>query len=107
MTVTVHPLSVLPIPEYNSLSAEQARGFGCVWCGEYLDSATALALGERTIRKVDRRVGWSPRACRRCALRQAMLALTDHGRSCGQCLDDHTRCPTGLGLVRAVRGARR
>ncbi|MFE9476754.1 hypothetical protein [Streptomyces griseofuscus] len=39
--------------------------------------------------------------------KKAMRALLDHSQTCEPCVDDHTRCPTGLALVRAVREARR
>lgn len=103
MTSTIHPLALLALPEHTRLSPTQLAAMACVWCEKDLGSATAVDLGERTLRTVS----WSPRACRPCALQKAMLALTEHVGACGQCVADHTKCPTGVGLVRAVRGARR
>jgi len=82
-------------------------GLDCVWDGEDLATTTPIDLGERTIRRIDARTSRYPRACRRCAEREALEALVEHGQSCEQCVDDLTQCPTGLSLVRAVRAARR
>jgi hypothetical protein len=51
--------------------------------------------------------GRQPSPLSRNAFREAMTALTTHSQACEQCVDDHTLCPTGVGLVRAVREARR
>jgi hypothetical protein len=107
MTAMVHPLAALPLPAYNGLSEQQVRGFTCVWDGVALSPGTAVDLGPRTFKRLGEPVQWFPRACRRCALAQAMQALVKHGQSCEQCVDDHTQCPPGLNLVRAVREARR
>ncbi|MFG2638557.1 hypothetical protein ACGFX8_33015 [Streptomyces sp. NPDC048362] len=100
-------LAALPLPEVNSLSQGQVRGIACVWDGVPLRTATAVDLGERRVRWSGTRTSWFPRACRPCAERQALAAVLEHGQVCEQCTDDHTRCETGLTLVRAVREARR
>ncbi|MFF5404642.1 hypothetical protein ACFY8K_16625 [Streptomyces misionensis] len=107
MTTTLHPLALLPVPPYSTLTERQARGLDCVWGGEDLTTTGPLDLGERTIRRIDARTSWFPRACRRCAEREALKAVVEHGQTCEQCADDHTQCPTGLNLVRTVRAARR
>ncbi|MFF8910151.1 hypothetical protein [Streptomyces olivaceoviridis] len=101
------PLASLPLPEFHTLSQDQVRGATCVWDGVGLNSATAIDLGERKLKRVAGRVSWFPRACRRCALEQAMNALVAHSQSCEQCADDHNLCSEGRGLVRTVREARR
>lgn len=106
-TASVSPLDLLPLPEFNSLSQAQTRGITCVFDGVALSPATAVDLGARSFRRLGEQVSWFPRACRPCALRQAMDALVDHSQSCEQCVDDHNLCPTGLAWVRAVREARR
>lgn len=100
-------LAALPLPAFNSLSQEQVRGIACVWDGVPLRTATAVDLGERRVRYSGTRNSWFPRACHRCAEQQALAAVLEHGQSCEQCTDDHTQCPTGLTLVRAVRESRR
>ncbi|MEU2059763.1 hypothetical protein [Streptomyces sp. NPDC013455] len=97
-------LHSLPLPGRDDLTTDQARGAACVWDSAPLDTAAAVDLGER---KAADGTAYFPRACRPCALQKAMDALVAHGQSCGQCLADHTRCPVGLELVRAVREARR
>jgi hypothetical protein len=101
----MNALASLPLPEFNTLSQQQVRGITCVFDGVALSPATAVDLGEHRIRRIH--VSWFPRACRPCALPRAMQALQLHSGSCEQCVDDHTQCPTGLGLVRLVREARR
>ncbi|MGW7786125.1 hypothetical protein [Streptomyces tricolor] len=100
-------LAMLPLPEFHTLSQDQTRGITCAFDGVGLSPATAVSLGERSLRRVGGRVSWFPRACRRCALEQAMNALVAHSQTCEQCVDDSNLCPTGSGLVRAVREARR
>ncbi|ARP70277.1 hypothetical protein LK07_11345 [Streptomyces pluripotens] len=94
---------LLPVPKLDGLTDQQARGATCVWDETPLTATTAIDLGERTATEGRR---CFPRACRPCAMRKAMDALLAHNGSCEQCVDDHTQCPTGLGLVRAVREAR-
>ncbi|MGV9755448.1 hypothetical protein ACWDUC_06370 [Streptomyces tricolor] len=106
-TAVTAALDLLPLPEFHTLSQDQVRGATCVWDGVGLSSATAIDLGERKLKRVGGRVSWFPRACRRCALEQAMNTLVAHSQTCEQCVDDSNLCPTGSGLVRAVREARR
>ncbi|OYP16979.1 hypothetical protein CFC35_22765 [Streptomyces sp. FBKL.4005] len=103
----VQAFALLPLPELHTLSQDQVRGTTCVWDGVGLSPEIAVDLGERKLRRVDGRVSWFPRACRRCALERAMHALVEHSQSCEQCVDDQNVCALGAGLVRAVREARR
>ncbi|WP_225811353.1 hypothetical protein [Streptomyces spinosus] len=106
-TANAAALAALPLPEFNSLSQGQVRGIACIWDGAPLSTATAVDLGERKVRLVGTRISWFPRACRPCALKQAMDALLEHGQSCEQCTDDSSLCPVGTGLLRAIHEARR
>lgn len=99
------PLALLPLPPYGSVSAQQARGITCVWDGVALTADTAIDFQPRQVPGRDEL--WFPRGCRPCTIRAAMHALTEHSQVCDQCTRDHTACPTGLGLVRAVRETRR
>ncbi|WP_318205408.1 hypothetical protein [Streptomyces sp. SCL15-4] len=96
-------LAALPLPKYDTLTPDQARGATCVWDGTRLTGETAVDLGPRR----DDDGVWFPRACRPCAQKQAMDALVEHSSECEQCVDDHNLCPEGSTLVRAVREARR
>lgn len=98
------PLVLLELPDVDDLSDDQRRGTICVWGDSPLTPLSAVDLGER---QADDGTSWFPRACRPCAVGRAMNALQDHSGSCEQCVDDHTQCPTGLGLVRLVRETRR
>jgi hypothetical protein len=99
-------LAYIPL-DFDALTQDQVRGITCAWCGAALNAETAVDLGERRLRRPGENVAWFPRGCRQCAMVQAMVALKGHSDSCEQCIDDYTRCETGLGLVRAVRDARR
>jgi hypothetical protein len=105
MTLTRHPLTVLTLPAYNSLTEQQVRGLACVWNSEH--ATPDVDLGERTFKRLGTPTSWHPRACRPCAMEQSMAALREHSDSCEQCIDDFTQCEKGRGLVRAVREARR
>jgi hypothetical protein len=100
-------LAYIPIPEFDTLTQQQVRGADCVFDGVVLTAETAVDLGERRFRRLGENVAWFPRACRQCAMVQSMAALQDHSGSCEQCTDDFRECTTGLGLIRAVRDARR
>jgi hypothetical protein len=103
LTPTIDVLGLLTLPDVDDLSEAQRRGAVCVWGDSPLTPLSAVDLGERH----DDGTSWFPRACRPCAVGRAMNALQDHSGSCEQCVDDHTQCPTGLGLVRLVRETRR
>ncbi|MGW1000730.1 hypothetical protein [Streptomyces sp. NPDC002520] len=107
LSVAPNPLAAVILPPYNSLSQAQTRGMTCVWDGVALTPGTAVDLGPRTFKRLGEPTAWFPRACKPCAQQQAMDTLMQHTQTCEQCVDDHTQCPTGLGLVRLVREARR
>jgi hypothetical protein len=100
-------LAHIPLPEFDTLTQAQVRGAACVFDGVALSAENAVDLGERKIRRPGEQVAWFPRACRRCAMEQSMVALQEHSGSCEPCLIDFTQCETGRALVRAVRDARR
>jgi hypothetical protein len=95
-------LALLPLPDPDTLSADQTRGALCVWGGEPLNTGTAVDLGER----VEQGVRLFLRACPGCAVRAALRAIHKHAPLCEQCVDDSTQCPPGLGLLRLLREAR-
>lgn len=101
---TTAPAPLLPLPGYSTLTEEQRRGATCVWDGTPLTTPTAIDLGEQ---QAGDGTHWFPRACRPCTLPRAMQALQEHSGMCEPCVDDYTQCPTGVGLVRLVREARR
>lgn len=97
----------LELPALGTLTDQQVRGQVCVWDGAPLTVASAMDLGEQTASRAGQRVRWFPRACRPCLGLRAYQALLDHGSTCEQCVDDGSRCDTGVGLSRLVREARR
>ncbi|MGW0835468.1 hypothetical protein [Streptomyces prunicolor] len=97
-------LALLLVPDPDDLSDEQRRGAVCVWGDRPLTHLSAVDLGEQ---QADDGTNWYPRACRPHVQRHAMEALQTHSGSCEQCADDHTRCPSGLGLVRLIKETRR
>jgi hypothetical protein len=99
--------AALPLPGVGTLSAAQQRGAGCVWCGTTLTAETAVDLGERRIRVLDRYVTTFPRGCRPCTSRHAYRALLAHAACCEQCVDDNGQCETGSALHRLLREGRR
>ncbi|MFI0032031.1 hypothetical protein ACH4M8_22390 [Streptomyces albidoflavus] len=54
------------LPQPTALSNAQLRGAACVWCGERLDTATAVDLGVQPDPQYPG-VRWYPRACPACA----------------------------------------
>ncbi|MFF9279493.1 hypothetical protein [Streptomyces griseosporeus] len=90
------------LPSVEELTPEQIRGAACVWCGTRLTAETAVDLGER------RRPGHSafPRGCRPCTHTAANRALQDHAPRCEQCVDDGSKCETGMALYRMIRDSR-
>ncbi|WP_225825562.1 hypothetical protein [Streptomyces naphthomycinicus] len=97
---------LLPLPDLDGLNAEQRRGAACVFDGRHsaLTATTAVDLGEH---QDSDGTNLFLRACKACTQRQALTELQTHSASCEPCVIDHTRCPTGLGLVRLVRETRR
>jgi hypothetical protein len=91
------------------LNEPQQRGAECVWCRAHLTAETAVDLGERRIRVLDRYVTAFPRGCRPCTATAAYRALLDHTQvdRCEHCADDAGSCETGIALRRLIREGRR
>ncbi len=102
-----NPAYFVPLPDMAGLSEHRIRGRDCVWCGVTLTVETAVDLGERTNEADAGEAQWFPRGCHPCVGENAYRAILDHATSCEQCVDDVSRCETGLALWRAVRSARR
>lgn len=98
---------LLPLPPLDGLTQQQVRGITCVWDGIALTPDTAIDLGERTMNRLGEPVRWFPRGCRRCTGEAAYRLLLEHAPLCEQCVDDSSNCPTGTGLNRLIREARR
>lgn len=97
----------LALPALGTLTDQQVRGQACVWDAAPLAGAPAVDLGEQATSRAGQPVRWFPRACRPCLGLRAYQAILDHGSTCEQCVDDGSRCDTGLSLSRLVREARR
>lgn len=103
-TPTLDTPALLPLPDPATLSEPRLRGGECVWgCGTQLTGDTAVDLGERISRAHGTKAHWFPRACRRCAADAAYAELKAHTRTCEQCVDDVSRCETGMSLNRVMR----
>ncbi|MFZ4234991.1 hypothetical protein ACOZGD_07335 [Streptomyces murinus] len=105
MTAPEVPLALFHLPDYNTLSAWQVRGLACLWGGEDLANMPSVNLGEHTIRRVDTRTSWFPRACYGCTRRHAYRALLDHSALCPFCASAETaaQCTVGQSLGRLYR----
>jgi hypothetical protein len=56
-----------PVPRpRDGLTADQVRGYSCVWCATPLDDATAIDLPPQPFRILDMVTRWYPRACPTC-----------------------------------------
>ena len=91
--------TLLPLPMLGKLSPEQIRGASCVWCPAELNAETAIDFGACHGSLMGQATVWYPRACRACALREALAAHNAHPRTCEQCVDDPSVC----GERRALR----
>ncbi|KMS75652.1 hypothetical protein ACH49_21340 [Streptomyces leeuwenhoekii] len=96
-------LTLLGLPDIDTLTPEQVRGAVCLWCPGRLTAETAVDLGEQT----GEAGRWWPRACGPCVGRRAHQALYTHVSMCEPCVDNVGRCQTGLALTRLVRSYRR
>lgn len=97
---TVEAAALLPLPRKAALSDAQFRGAACVWCAVILAPATAVDLGERPIRLLDRHITVRPRGCRLCVADRLPAARQRHADTCEQCVDNPAGCETGSGLRR-------
>ncbi|MBX9392293.1 hypothetical protein K4749_01445 [Streptomyces sp. TRM72054] len=95
---TSSALALLPLPDFNALTQQQAEGHACVWDGIPLTTENAVDLGARTVDGVQR----FPRACPRCVGERARAALFEHCFECDPCsqtVPGHA-CDTGTALMR-------
>ncbi|MBB4791560.1 hypothetical protein BJY54_002172 [Streptomyces nodosus] len=101
-TLDTRALALLPLPD--RLTAEQARGAACVWCGSPLTTEAAVPLGDRPSPAGVRQF---PRACRPCTGPRAYSALLDHAPGCEECCASAPGCTIGHTLNRLIRQGRR
>lgn len=90
------------LPDVAGLSDHQVRGKACVWCGIILAPDTAVDLGPRRIRILDRHVTTYPRGCRACVAEHLPAAQQAHAAGCEQCADAPDVCETARTLRRLV-----
>lgn len=86
------------LPDVAGLSDHQVRGKACVWCGITLAPDTAVDLGPRRIRILDRHVTTYPRGCRTCVAERLPAAQQAHAAGCEQCADAPGVCETARAL---------
>lgn len=99
-TAPVEAASLLPLPDMARMSDAQVRGAACAWCAVTLAPATAVDLGVRRIRLLDRHITVRPRGCRMCVADRVPAVLEGHVGMCEQCVDNIAECETGQGLRR-------
>jgi hypothetical protein len=80
------------------MSDPQFRGAACAWCAVILAPATAVDLGERRIRLLDRYLTARPRGCRLCVAEQLPATQQAHAAGCEQCVDTPGVCETARAL---------
>jgi hypothetical protein len=80
------------------LSDAQVRGAACAWCAVILAPATAVDLGPRPIRLLDRHVTVRPRGCRVCVAEHLPATQRAHAAGCEQCVDAPGVCETARAL---------
>lgn len=95
---TVEAAALLPLPDMARMSDAQVRGAACAWCAVILAPATAVDLGPRRIRLLDRHITVRPRGCRTCVADRMPAVLENHAGMCEQCVDDVAVCETARAL---------
>lgn len=95
---TEQAAALLPIPDLARASDPQFRGAACAWCAVTLAPATAVELGERPIRLLDRHITVRPRGCRVCVAEQLPATQQAHVAGCEQCVDNPASCDTARAL---------
>lgn len=80
------------------VSDPQFRGAACAWCAVILAPATAVDLGERRIRLLDRHLTARPRGCRLCVVDRLPAVQRAHAAGCEQCADTPGVCETARAL---------
>lgn len=96
-TAPVEPASLLPLNK-KPLSDPQLRGAACAWCAVILAPATAVDLGLRRIRLLDRHITVRPRGCRTCVAEHLPATQRAHAAGCEQCVDAPGVCETARAL---------
>lgn len=96
----VEAAALLLLPDMARMSDAQVRGAACAWCAVILSPATAVDLGERRIRLLDRHVIVRPRGCRTCVAARVSAVLENHIGMCERCVDNVANCELGSGLRR-------
>lgn len=92
------PGALLPLPDMAALSDPQFRGAACAWCAVILSPATAVELGPRRIRLLDRHITARPRGCRTCVADRVPAVQEGHVGTCEQCVDNPSNCDTNRAL---------
>jgi hypothetical protein len=104
-------LALLPLPDLDGLTDEQARGAVCVWDATEppLTGDVAVDLGEHMspLEGTISPMRWFPRGCRRHVHDAAHRVLMDHAPRCEQCVENVADCDTGRALLRLMREHRR
>lgn len=95
---TVEAAALLLLPDMARASDPQVRGAACVWCAVILAPATAVDLGPRPIRLLDRHITVRPRGCRVCVAEQLPATQQAHVAGCEQCVDNPGLCETARAL---------
>lgn len=96
---TVEAAALLPLPDMaRTMSDAQVRGAACAWCAVTLSPATAVDLGERRIRLLDRHITVRPRGCRTCVAERVPAVQQGHSSTCEQCADSPGVCATARAL---------
>jgi len=95
---TVEAAALLLLPDMARMSDAQVRGAACAWCAVILAPATAVDLGPRRIRLLDRHITVRPRGCRTCVAEHLPAVQEGHIGTCEQCVDNPAGCETSRGL---------
>lgn len=95
---TVEAATLLPLPDMARMSDPQVRGAACAWCAVILAPATAVDLGPRPIRLLDRHITVRLRGCRVCVAEQLPATQQAHVAGCEQCVDNPAGCDTARAL---------
>lgn len=94
---TVVAGALIPL-DLAAVSDPQFRGAACSWCAVILSPATAVDLGPRRIRLLDRYLTARPRGCRVCVAERLPATQQAHVAGCEQCVDGPGVCETARAL---------
>ncbi|MFF7977458.1 hypothetical protein [Streptomyces sp. NPDC007905] len=95
---TAKALLSITLPGTGTLSPEQLRGAGCVWCMTELHGDSAVDLQQRYDSVLGVVGRWYPRGCQRCSLKAVLAEASRHPRDCEQCQEQPTLCETRRAL---------